>query len=187
MNVHNEDETAPQASAHNSSSSCSEERSPMYKDAKQVEEQEGPPLPVTPGEAIGLHYTDMAFTSADGVAVFAELIGTIMFIFFSLSAVQAALTAGKLTPPGVAPELTPVAILIAATAFGLAIMVSVAFTAKVSGGHLNPAITIAMYACGFISPIKGMLYIVAQLLGGIIGAAFADIITPGTINLIQAP
>lgn len=50
----------------------------------------------------------------------------------------------------------------------------------VSGGHLNPAVTFAMMLSLKISIVKGLLYIVAQIVGGIIGAALTYACTPST-------
>ncbi|XP_066912325.1 aquaporin-1-like [Clytia hemisphaerica] len=58
---------------------------------------------------------------------------------------------------------------------GIGIGLSIASIAQafghVSGGHLNPAVTFAMMLSLKISVIKGLLYIVAQIVGGIIGSA----------------
>uniref|UniRef100_A0A0N5BZ55 Aquaporin-9 n=1 Tax=Strongyloides papillosus TaxID=174720 RepID=A0A0N5BZ55_STREA len=55
--------------------------------------------------------------------------------------------------------------------WAFAIVFSVMATAKTSGAHLNPAITFMFYTYGNIGLIKMLIYIVAQLLGGFLGAA----------------
>ena len=50
-----------------------------------------------------------------------------------------------------------------------AAQIMVFFTANVSGGHLNPAVTAATMVTGHIGVIKGLGYILAQLSGGIMG------------------
>ena len=45
-------------------------------------------------------------------------------------------------------------------------------TANVSGGHLNPAVTFATCLTGHTSWGKGLLYAIAQVLGGVFGALF---------------
>ncbi|XP_062580742.1 aquaporin-8-like [Saccostrea cucullata] len=42
---------------------------------------------------------------------------------------------------------------------------------KFSGGHFNPAITSAVALCGGVSLLSAVCYIIAQLVGGLIGAA----------------
>ena len=41
-----------------------------------------------------------------------------------------------------------------------------------SGGHLNPAVTLGVFIAGGINVLVFFLYVVSQLLGGIIGALF---------------
>ncbi len=41
-----------------------------------------------------------------------------------------------------------------------------------SGGHLNPAITIGVFIAGGLNAIAAVLYFIAQIIGGIVGASF---------------
>lgn len=43
-------------------------------------------------------------------------------------------------------------------------------TANISGGHLNPAITLPTIMTGHTSMIKGIAYIIAQLCGSTVGS-----------------
>lgn len=45
--------------------------------------------------------------------------------------------------------------------------------APASGGHLNSAITISAFTCGLASPVRTVLYIIAQLIGSVIGGSLA--------------
>jgi MIP family channel proteins len=92
-------------------------------------------------------------------AALAELIATAIFIMVSIGAVAGVFTAGG-------SDAVPTI----AMAFGLSIALLVAGIGGISGGHINPAVTFAMIITGQISVAKGGLYIVAQLLGAIIGA-----------------
>ena len=49
---------------------------------------------------------------------------------------------------------------------GLAISSLAIMIGHVSGGHLNPAVTVGMICGGRISIIQGLFYIVAQTIGG---------------------
>jgi hypothetical protein len=52
---------------------------------------------------------------------------------------------------------------------GLTLAVLVYATANISGGHLNPAVTAGAMISGHISWRRGLLYMLAQFLGGITG------------------
>jgi glycerol uptake facilitator-like aquaporin len=45
----------------------------------------------------------------------------------------------------------------------------------VSGGHFNPAVTVACLVTGKISIVKSIFYIIAQCLGAICGAALLQV------------
>jgi MIP family channel proteins len=57
-----------------------------------------------------------------------------------------------------------------AAAQGLAFAIAVTATMRISGGHINPAITIGLWSVGRIDSRKAGLYVVAQLLGAVIAA-----------------
>ncbi|KAL3905577.1 MAG: hypothetical protein SGARI_004392 [Bacillariaceae sp.] len=56
-------------------------------------------------------------------------------------------------------------------AFGIGIAVLVYTIAPISGGHINPAVTLSLLAIGEISPVHAAAYIVVQFLFAILGAA----------------
>lgn len=55
--------------------------------------------------------------------------------------------------------------------WGLAVFIGAFCSASVSGAHLNPAVTVAMAAAGKLEMAKVAGYLIAQLLGGIVGGA----------------
>jgi aquaporin Z len=57
-----------------------------------------------------------------------------------------------------------------AAASGLAYALAVTATMGISGGHINPAVTIGLWSVGRVNALKAGLYIVAQLLGGVCAA-----------------
>jgi len=66
-----------------------------------------------------------------------------------------------------------------ALAFGLVVLVLVYAIGPISGCHVNPAITVAMFAAGKINAKDSVGYIVAQCIGGIIGAGVLLAIASG--------
>ncbi|XP_029428092.1 aquaporin-5-like [Rhinatrema bivittatum] len=64
------------------------------------------------------------------------------------------------------PELVPIAL-----AFGLSLAVVSYWVAPLSGGHLNPAITVAMVVAARIRPVWALGYVLSQLLGAIVASA----------------
>lgn len=55
--------------------------------------------------------------------------------------------------------------------FGLAIAAMIQAVGHVSGGHINPAVSVAMAISLTISPLRALFYVVSQLTGAICGAA----------------
>jgi glycerol uptake facilitator-like aquaporin len=61
----------------------------------------------------------------------------------------------------------------------VALMTLVFFTAKLSGGHLNPAISWIFSILGYTNPIELCVYMCAQISGCIVGALWLSAIIPG--------
>jgi aquaporin Z len=89
----------------------------------------------------------------------AEFIGTFFLVFAGVGAiVQNAYRDGSVGLVGIA------------AAYGLALAIGVSATMGISGGHLNPAVTLGLWSVGRIDVKKAALYIAAQLLAGIVAA-----------------
>jgi len=67
-----------------------------------------------------------------------------------------------------------------AIAFGLTVLTMAYAIGHISGCHLNPAVTLGLYAGGRFPGKDVLPYIVAQVLGGIAGACILYIIASGT-------
>ena len=76
--------------------------------------------------------------------------------------------------PGVGIGLLGVAL-----AFGLTVLTMVYAVGHVSGAHLNPAVTIGLWAGGRIKAGEVLPYIISQVLGGIAGAGVLYLIASG--------
>lgn len=66
-----------------------------------------------------------------------------------------------------------------AFAFGLSVVAMAYAIGHITGCHINPAITISMWATGKLSAKDAGIYIVAQVLGAIAGAAVLYVIAQG--------
>ncbi|BFZ02854.1 hypothetical protein BsWGS_05893 [Bradybaena similaris] len=74
---------------------------------------------------------------------------------------------------GTSAACSPLAVEGVALAHGLTIALLVIGTGSISGAHLNPAVTLGIWIGGGIAPILAVLYVISQLIGAILGAAFA--------------
>ena len=91
--------------------------------------------------------------------VLAELIGTFLFMTIGYASVAAALAAGA--PP----------LLVVPFSFGLGLVAAIFAVGHISGGHFNPAVTVAMVLDGRTSMTDAVGYIIAQVIGAIAAAA----------------
>ncbi|HET7416322.1 MAG TPA: aquaporin [Solirubrobacterales bacterium] len=96
----------------------------------------------------------------------AELIGTLLLVFFISSVVILFVSVGGQAQFG--SDFAVVGLVHAFLLFGLIVMFGV-----VSGGHFNPAVTLAALAIRRIRPLDGVIYMLAQLSGGVLGALLA--------------
>lgn len=96
-------------------------------------------------------------------AYLAELIGTFLLVFFVASVIVLFLSTGEQATFGT--DFAVIGLVHAFLLFGLIVMFGV-----VSGGHFNPAVTLAAWAIKRISTVDGVIYILAQLIGGVLGA-----------------
>lgn len=96
-------------------------------------------------------------------AALAELIGMFLFVF---AGVGSAMAADKLGVVGV----TPSSLILIALAHGISLFCVIAATANISGGHINPAVTLGLAVGGQITLMRAVLYWVAQLLGSVLAA-----------------
>ncbi|XP_053560994.1 aquaporin-5-like [Bombina bombina] len=102
-------------------------------------------------------------------AFLAELLGTLIFVFFGLGS--------ALRWPASLPSILQISL-----TFGLGIGTVVQSVGHISGAHLNPAVTVAFLVASQISLFRAVCYICAQLLGAVIGAALLYEFTPESIR-----
>jgi len=96
-------------------------------------------------------------------AAVAETVGTFVLIYGGTAVAVAALLARPVAGPGYDSLATPLA-------FGLALLIVVSAIGHVSGGHVNPAVTLGLAVTGRFPWRYVPAYLVAQVVGALLGA-----------------
>lgn len=103
----------------------------------------------------------------------AELIGTFFLVFFGTGSAVVTLLIDDSVDPGAAGIGLLGGLgdwLAIGLAFGLTVMACIYLFGKISGAHLNPAVTIGLLVSKNISLIDSVYYIVAQAIGAVLGS-----------------
>jgi glycerol uptake facilitator-like aquaporin len=95
----------------------------------------------------------------------AELVGTAILTFCATE--KAVLNNTSIGGDAISEED---AVTTNALAAGFSLIFLIYSLANVSGGHVNPAVTWAFVLTGRLPPLMGVVYFIAQFLGGLIGA-----------------
>lgn len=101
----------------------------------------------------------------------AEFISTLIFVFAGSGS---GIAYNKLTDNGAG---TPAGLISASIAHAFALFVAVSVGANISGGHVNPAVTFGAFVGGNITFLRGIVYIIAQLLGSIVASLLLVFVT----------
>jgi aquaporin Z len=104
----------------------------------------------------------------------AECFGTAVLVLVGCGAVA-------IGTVGAGPTGLTVGVIAIAFSFGLAVAAMAYGIGPISGCHINPAVTVAMATAGRMSWAEAAGYIVAQFVGGIIGAGLLVLILKGKI------
>src|SRR5947208_13164647 len=102
----------------------------------------------------------------------AEFVGTLLFVFLGAGSVVALVAAGT-TP-------TSIGSLGVALAHGVGMGIIVSMTMSISGGHMNPAVTFGLWIADRFDGRRAWLYVLAQVLGAVAGAALVNGVLPRT-------
>src|SRR5688572_2244858 len=101
----------------------------------------------------------------------AELIGTAVLVLVGCSSIVLAGFGGAF----------PMGIMAIGLTFGMTVTAMAYAIGPVSGCHLNPAVTAAVWASGRMTTQDAIGYIVSQLIGGIFGALILYLIVKGKV------
>ena len=105
-----------------------------------------------------------------------EFIGTFALVFIGAGA--ASIVGGATGLGGI----TAVAF-----AHGLTLMVFICAYGRVSGGHMNPAVTVGVLAVGAITAAEAVGYILSQIVGGVAAALLLRIVLGGVATGLGTP
>mgnify|MGYP001160606777 FL=1 len=118
--------------------------------------------------------SETAYVPSTGARLIAELVGTFILV---LGGVGTAVFAA--TFPGDPGNPVNVGFLGVALAFGLTVVVAVYAFGPISGGHLNPAVTLGLAAAGRFAWKDVAGYIVAQIIGGALASTLIFAVANG--------
>ncbi|XP_043197127.1 aquaporin AQPAe.a-like isoform X4 [Amphibalanus amphitrite] len=111
-------------------------------------------------------------------ALLAEFVGTLFLVFLGC------LTTIGWQDEGYAPSMVQIAI-----GFGITVATMAQSIGHISGCHINPAVTVAMFVTRNIPLFRAVCYIVMQCLGGTAGSALLKALTPegiqGSLGMTQ--
>jgi MIP family channel proteins len=99
----------------------------------------------------------------------AELLGTYIFVLFGPGSIVAFIAA-------FGAVLSPSTLFFAAVTFGLGIAIAIIMIANISGGHVNPAVTIGLFVSGKFEGKLVLPYIASQLVGAVLASGTVGVL-----------
>jgi len=123
-----------------------------------------------------VHFGRSAMSDRIAPKLLAEFIGTFAFVFIGAGA--SAIVGDAVGSPGI----TAIAL-----AHGLTIMAFAYAYGHVSGGHMNPAVTVGVLAAGAMRAVEAAGYIVSQLVGGVLAAYLLRLVLNGPASGLGTP
>ena len=111
------------------------------------------------------------------IAVLGEFFGTFIFLWTAFMIAQIANQDPEIPTKG----SDPAQLIMISFGFGFGVMVAVFMFFRVSGGNLNPAVTLTLVLARAVPPIRGVLMMVSQMIAGRAAAGAASAMTPGPI------
>jgi len=96
----------------------------------------------------------------------AETLGTFLLVVFGDGAIAQVVLGGKAKNDTFFGEFLSICF-----GYGFGLMIGILVSGGISGGHLNPAVTLAMAAIKKLKPIQIPIYMLGQYLGAFLGSA----------------
>ena len=105
----------------------------------------------------------------------AEMLGTAFLVFFACGAVIMD------NFPGARFGLLGMTII-----YAFIMSLAISMTMGISGGHVNPAVTLGMLVIKRIAPSEAFIYIASQLVGALVGAMMVKTFLPSNVGRVIA-
>lgn len=118
------------------------------------------------------------------IALIAEFCGTFLFLLFAFQIAQIANQDPNIPAKG--QGSSPGQLIMISFGFGFSVMVNVFIFFRVSGGHLNPAVTLTLLGVRAIGPARAGVCWLAQMVAGMAAAGATSAMTPGPIAFANA-
>jgi len=112
----------------------------------------------------------------DWRALLAEFVATMMFVFMG-TGLLVSFNKDKMDGSGLGAGLVSISL-----GFGIALSTMIYTVANISGGHLNPAVTIGLLLIRQIEIFKALGYIACQIGGSIVGTALMYGVMPDNVT-----
>lgn len=116
------------------------------------------------------------------LAVSGEFIGTFIFLWVAYVIAQIANQDEFYGATG----SNPAKLIMISYGFGFGVMIAIFLTARISGGNLNPAVTLTLVLARVYDPVKGLCMMVTQLIAGMAAGGAASAMTPGPVAFANA-
>lgn len=118
------------------------------------------------------------------IAMVGEFCGTFMFLLFAMLIAQIANQDPRI--PGKGQGSDPAQLIMIAFGFGFSLFVNCFIFFRISGGQLNPAVTLALLLVRAIGPVRACVIWLAQMVAGMAAAGAVSAMTPGPIAFANA-
>lgn len=121
------------------------------------------------------------------IAAYGEFVGTFTFLLFAYIICNVANHALELKNSANTPTTShPSQIIMIAIGFGFSLMFSVWCFAGVSGGALNPAVSLSLALARAITPTRCVVMWISQIVAGMAAGGAAQALTPGPVLFSNA-
>ncbi|KXN87210.1 Aquaporin-1 [Leucoagaricus sp. SymC.cos] len=123
----------------------------------------------------------------DLFAALLEFVGTTFFLLFAFGGTQATSAQTFASPPTANNKV--IQIFSISASFGLSLLVSAWVWFRVTGALFNPDVAMCLFFVGALGFVRFVLYVGAEIVGGIVAAAIIQALTKGPlyINTTLAP